>query len=229
VIDINTAIINGAQGICFAVASNTAQFVLSEIIRARVERGVGLDHVLDGAPADRADRAAERRHHAGGDRRFEAERIADRDHELTAPQRLRVAERGIGQIARAVGPQQREIGVGVDAEHMGIGVEALGVAQADLLRRSDHMAVGQHEAVGRDHDAGAEPAALARIAHFRPGLDPHHGRADALGHVDHGIKAEGILPCWILPQIPPVTGRHRERLMLPGMMIGRCWMPIPMP
>ncbi|MBR1283438.1 trypsin-like peptidase domain-containing protein [Bradyrhizobium sp. AUGA SZCCT0177] len=33
VIGINTAIIQGAQGICFAVASNTAQFVLSEIIR----------------------------------------------------------------------------------------------------------------------------------------------------------------------------------------------------
>src|SRR5215510_3135811 len=33
VIGINTTIINGAQGICFAVASNTAQFVLSEIIR----------------------------------------------------------------------------------------------------------------------------------------------------------------------------------------------------
>ncbi len=33
VIGINTAIIMGAQGICFAVASNTAQFVLSEIIR----------------------------------------------------------------------------------------------------------------------------------------------------------------------------------------------------
>ena len=33
VIGINAAIINGAQGICFAVASNTAQFVLSEIIR----------------------------------------------------------------------------------------------------------------------------------------------------------------------------------------------------
>ena len=32
-IGINTAIISGAQGICFAVASNTAQFVLSEIIR----------------------------------------------------------------------------------------------------------------------------------------------------------------------------------------------------
>src|SRR5437868_7672568 len=33
VIGINTAIISGAQGICFAVASKTAQFVLSEIIR----------------------------------------------------------------------------------------------------------------------------------------------------------------------------------------------------
>src|ERR1700678_299722 len=33
VIGINTAVIMGAQGICFAVASNTAQFVLSEIIR----------------------------------------------------------------------------------------------------------------------------------------------------------------------------------------------------
>src|SRR5437016_12418732 len=39
VIGINTAIILGAQGICFAVASNTAQFVLSELIRhGRVRR-----------------------------------------------------------------------------------------------------------------------------------------------------------------------------------------------
>jgi S1-C subfamily serine protease len=40
VIGINTAIIMGAQGICFAVASNTAQVVLSELIRhGRVRRG----------------------------------------------------------------------------------------------------------------------------------------------------------------------------------------------
>ena len=39
VIGINTAVIRGAQGICFAVASNTAQFVLSEIIQhGRVRR-----------------------------------------------------------------------------------------------------------------------------------------------------------------------------------------------
>lgn len=40
VVGINTAIITGAQGICFAVASNTAEFVLSELIRhGRVRRG----------------------------------------------------------------------------------------------------------------------------------------------------------------------------------------------
>lgn len=39
VIGINTAIIRGAQGICFAVASNTASFVVSELIRhGRVRR-----------------------------------------------------------------------------------------------------------------------------------------------------------------------------------------------
>ncbi|MDQ2081011.1 trypsin-like peptidase domain-containing protein [Xanthobacteraceae bacterium Astr-EGSB] len=40
VVGINTAIIMGAQGICFAVASNTAQFVLGGLIRhGRVRRG----------------------------------------------------------------------------------------------------------------------------------------------------------------------------------------------
>ena len=39
VIGINTAVIMGAQGICFAVASNTVQFVLSELIQhGRVRR-----------------------------------------------------------------------------------------------------------------------------------------------------------------------------------------------
>ena len=39
VIGINTSVIAGAQGICFAVASNTAQYVLSEIIQhGRVRR-----------------------------------------------------------------------------------------------------------------------------------------------------------------------------------------------
>jgi S1-C subfamily serine protease len=39
VVGINTAVILGAQGICFAVASNTASFVLGELVRhGRVRR-----------------------------------------------------------------------------------------------------------------------------------------------------------------------------------------------
>src|SRR5262249_34379237 len=39
VVGINTAVIMGAQGICFAVASNTASFVLGELVRhGRVRR-----------------------------------------------------------------------------------------------------------------------------------------------------------------------------------------------
>jgi S1-C subfamily serine protease len=46
VIGINTAIINGAQGICFAVASNTAQFVLAEIIRRRHAVIAGVENKM---------------------------------------------------------------------------------------------------------------------------------------------------------------------------------------
>jgi hypothetical protein len=70
---------------------------------------------------------------------------------------------------------------------MGVGDEAFDVAQPDLFRRPDHVAVGQHETIGRDDDARAEPAALARTAHLRPGFDAHDGGTDTFGHVDHGI------------------------------------------
>ena len=49
VIGINTAMIRGAQGICFAVASNTAQFVVSQILMhgavRRAYLGVGADAI----------------------------------------------------------------------------------------------------------------------------------------------------------------------------------------
>ena len=59
VIGINTAVIMGAQGICFAVASNTAQFVLSELIKhGRVRRGfIGVSGQTGAVPRRHARNA----------------------------------------------------------------------------------------------------------------------------------------------------------------------------
>jgi len=57
VVGINTAIIQGAQGICFAVASNTAQLVMSEIIRHGRVRRASIGVVAQQAPIPPAVRA----------------------------------------------------------------------------------------------------------------------------------------------------------------------------
>ena len=60
VVGINTAVIMGAQGICFAVASNTASFVLGELVRhGRVRRA----HI--GVAAQQFALSRRRRHAAG--------------------------------------------------------------------------------------------------------------------------------------------------------------------
>jgi S1-C subfamily serine protease len=60
VIGINTAVIVGAQGICFAVASNTAKFVLTELIQhGRVRRAyIGISAQTTAVPRRQA-RAAD--------------------------------------------------------------------------------------------------------------------------------------------------------------------------
>ena len=55
VVGINTAVIMGAQGICFAVAANTASFVLGELVRhGRVRRAfIGISAQQTAIPARR--------------------------------------------------------------------------------------------------------------------------------------------------------------------------------
>lgn len=75
VVGINTAIIAGAQGICFAVASNTAHFVLTEILRhGRVRRAfIGVSGETVAIP---------RRHaHAAGIANISGARISTLDQQ----------------------------------------------------------------------------------------------------------------------------------------------------
>ena len=60
---------------------------------AGIERGIGLDHVVDQPAVARAQRAAERGDDAGRHGGFEAERIADGDHQLAALELFGIAER----------------------------------------------------------------------------------------------------------------------------------------
>ena len=60
------------------------------------------------------------------------------------------------QVARRTRAQQRQIGVGVVAERARLHDAAFGVEQPHFLGALDHVAIGQHQAVRRDDDAGAD-------------------------------------------------------------------------
>ena len=143
---------------------------------ARVERRVGLDHVVDQPAGAGAQRAAERRDDAGRHGRFEAERIADRDHELAAPQPLGIAERRGRQRDRRVDPHQRKIGIGIVADHARGQAAAFRGHQLDARRAADHVAVGQYQPVGRHDDAGAGARRAPHCGRARHRSAPRPGR-----------------------------------------------------
>ena len=118
---------------------------------------------------------------------FEAQRIADRDHELAAAQPLGIAQPRRRQGDVVDDAQQSEVGVRIVAQHARLDGARVGQRQPHGRGALDDVAVGQHQAVGRDHHARAGAAALALFAVGRR-LDPHHGGADTVDDVDHGLR-----------------------------------------
>ena len=80
---------------------------------AGVDRGVGLDEVLVAFDAETA--AAKRADDPGGHRLAEAERIADRDHQVADLKASGVAER-YGDEVRGIELEQRDVGFRVAAD-----------------------------------------------------------------------------------------------------------------
>ena len=91
---------------------------------AGIKRRVGLDHVLDQPAGLAAQRPVQRADHAGRDRRLQAKRIADRDHELADPKRTGIAD--VGRQAAAPKPQQREVRIRILAHDAGLDTGAVG-------------------------------------------------------------------------------------------------------
>ena len=103
---------------------------------AGVERRGVLDDAVDQAAVAAAQRAAERRDHAGRHRRLEAERVADRDDELAEARRAGAVDRRYGTAAVARGERRR---IDLDQREVGRRIVADHCASSDLARRRAHL------------------------------------------------------------------------------------------
>ena len=145
-IGVNTAVIMGAQGICFSVASNTAQHVLTQVLQhGRVRRArLGI----------------------AGDQVHLPQRLRVRSG-LTQESGVRVVEVQAGSPAMAGGLEPGDVIVGLDAEAV-TGIDDI----ARILDGSAHRQAGfdPHPARGapgdgrhRPHGAPARAVTTARL------------------------------------------------------------------
>ena len=110
---------------------------------AGIDRGVGLDEILEAVDAEIV--AAERAHDAERHRVAEAERIADREHDVADLQVVRVRERHRGQIL-VIRLQHREVGFRIGAAHVRRQAPAVRQHELDVVGALDHVMIGEHVA-----------------------------------------------------------------------------------
>ena len=127
---------------------------------APVDRGVGLQEVVVGS---RIDVALPRRKNAGGDAAAEAERVADRQHQIADPRHVAVAPAGGNQLLVGLYLQDRDIGLAVAADQFGLEVGVVMQDDGDLVGIGNDVIVGDDVAGRVDHEARAERGRLARL------------------------------------------------------------------
>ena len=159
---------------------------------ARVERGVGLDHVVDQVPGDAAQGAAQSADDAGGHGGIKAEGTADRDDQLADPQAGRFAELGVGEPG-VFGLDDRDVGPGVGPDDVAVDFAAVIQANAHPARAADDVVICEQKPVGSDQKAGSRSGCAAASV-SADGAEIHHGRAELLGdRHDHArVSIEGF-------------------------------------
>ena len=131
---------------------------------AEIDRGVGLDEILENRDAELA--AAGRADDALCHRLPEPERIADREHGLADPQPVGTPERHDRQRPEP-DLQDGEVGVAVDADERRGGGATVLQLDLDLGSAGDHVEVRDDVAADVVDDPGSE-AALDALAVVRP-------------------------------------------------------------
>ena len=128
---------------------------------ALVQRGVGLDHVVDRVAVRRADHALQRADDPGRDGAVVAERIADRDDRVAHVDGVRVAERERRQRPRVrVDLQHSDVGGRVGADELRLHALVVREAHVDRARALDDVVVRDDVAGLVDHEARAERLGL---------------------------------------------------------------------
>jgi hypothetical protein len=160
-----------------------------------VQRGVGLDDVLDDAAGGlHRKRAAEGAHHARGDRPGEAHRIPDRDDELPHAEPRRLAELRRLEVGAALKPEHRQVRELVAADHVERDLPSVHERGRAAIRATHHVGRRQREPIGGDDHARAR-AVHPASAHALP--NPEAGdRGDQAfgGRCDHArVRVERLL------------------------------------
>ena len=209
-----------AVAICELIADHAATAVDQRAARvARVDRRVGLDHVLDREAVGSLDLPLERAHDSRRDGAVEAERVSDRDHRVADPHVRGVAQcQRLERLLVGVDLEQRDVRGGVTADDLGVvGL----VVQVDRHLRGalDDVGVGDDVAAVVDHEAGSRrrpslalrkeiEGRLRSLNHLRAHecdarpvllvdlMDAHAGTSLRVGHrglVDRALDDGGLL------------------------------------
>ena len=130
-----------------------------------------------------AQRASKRTDDASGNGRLEPQWISDRDDELTDSKWLRRRQAGIRKRG-SLRTQHGKISRGIAADDRRGNGSAVNESNSSILNALDDVLVGQHVAVGRDHDAGAGPAAGASRLLGPSHVNAYYRGADVLDRSD---------------------------------------------
>ena len=123
----------------------------------RVQRGVGLDHVVHEATGLSSKGTAQSANDAGRDGALETVRIADRDRELAHADLAGFTQGYCSEIGR-INPQDRQVCFRVFAHQVGIRSATVAQRDLDLAGAVDNVAIGQEQTVRADDKPGTTAA-----------------------------------------------------------------------